>query len=72
MITIKAKKGACELCGAFKELRPYGPNNEWICFRCGMADEQTTKEQFGEFIKGGLCIDTELIRRTDTPLPGEK
>jgi hypothetical protein len=29
----------CELCGAFEECRPYGPNGEQICFNCGTKDE---------------------------------
>ena len=31
--------GICELCGKKKELRPYGPKGENICFPCGMKDE---------------------------------
>jgi hypothetical protein len=44
--------GKCELCGAEKELRPYGPNNENICFDCAMKDEKTTAKKFGEMIDG--------------------
>ena len=40
----------CELCGTTAELRPYGPNNERICFPCGMKDVETTKKKFFEFI----------------------
>jgi len=39
--------GKCQLCGQPGELRPYGPNNENICFDCGMKDEATTAKQFG-------------------------
>src|SRR4030095_6267735 len=28
--------GKCEMCGKQDELRPYGPNNENICFDCAM------------------------------------
>lgn len=42
--------GKCELCGARGELRPYGPNNENICFDCGMRDEATTGKRFAEII----------------------
>lgn len=39
--------GTCELCGAAdKELRPYGPNGERICFECGMRDEEMTGRRF--------------------------
>lgn len=28
------------------ELRPYGPNAQWVCFECGMKDLKTTEKQF--------------------------
>jgi hypothetical protein len=43
---------ACEMCGAIAECRPYGPNNENICFDCAMKDEETTKKKMGEYIFG--------------------
>ena len=45
--------GTCEFCGKYEELRPYGPNNESICFDCAMKDEDTTRKKFREMI-GGL------------------
>lgn len=36
----------CELCGEYRELRPYGPNGENVCFTCGMKDEEAAKKQF--------------------------
>jgi hypothetical protein len=44
--------GKCEFCGKQEELRPYGPNNESICFDCAMKDEETTKRKFEEMLKG--------------------
>lgn len=38
--------GKCELCGEVKETRPYGPNGEEVCFKCGMKDEESAKAQF--------------------------
>ena len=35
----------CEMCGVIDECRPYGPNNEQICFDCGMKDEETTRKK---------------------------
>ncbi len=32
----------CDYCGEIKELRPYGPKGECICFQCGMKDKETT------------------------------
>lgn len=42
----------CELCGKIEECRPYGPNNEQICFECGMTDEETTKRQMLKYLLG--------------------
>jgi hypothetical protein len=44
--------GKCEMCGAQEELRPYGPNNENICFDCAMKDEPTTGKKFREMVDG--------------------
>lgn len=38
--------GKCELCGAVEETRPYGPNEEQVCFSCGMKDEEAAKRAF--------------------------
>ena len=43
---------ACEMCGAIAECRPYGPNNENICFDCAMKDKETTEKKMGEYIFG--------------------
>lgn len=42
----------CEMCGKVDECRPYGPNNENICFDCGMKDEETTKRKMDAYIFG--------------------
>ena len=31
----------CEMCGKFEECRPYGPNDEEICFDCAMATPES-------------------------------
>lgn len=46
----------CEFCGEQDELRPYGPNGEWVCFDCAMLDEEAAGEKFMEMFstyKGG-------------------
>ena len=43
----------CEMCGAIAECRPYGPNNEQICFDCGIKDEATTFKKMEQYIFGG-------------------
>jgi len=43
---------ACEQCSVIAECRPYGPNDEQICFDCGMKDEATTKRKMEAYIFG--------------------
>ncbi len=31
----------CEICGKIDECRPYGPNNEQVCFDCAMATPES-------------------------------
>ena len=45
----------CEMCGVIAECRPYGPNDENICFDCAMKDEDTTRRKMEAYIFG----DTE-------------
>ena len=42
----------CEMCGKLDECRPYGPNDEQICFDCGMKDPDTTKKKMETYIFG--------------------
>jgi hypothetical protein len=42
----------CELCGIIAECRPYGPNDEQICFDCAMKDEATTERKMAAYIFG--------------------
>ena len=44
--------GECAFCHKVDELRPYGPNNESICFDCAMKDEATTDRKIEEMLKG--------------------
>ena len=43
---------ACQMCGVIDECRPYGPNNEEICFDCAMKDPETTERKMGAYIFG--------------------
>lgn len=36
VIAKESAKKMCEYCGNIAETRPYGQNNEEICFDCGM------------------------------------
>lgn len=42
----------CELCGVIDECRPYGPNDEQVCFDCAMKDEETAKKKMAAYIFG--------------------
>ena len=42
----------CQMCGVIDECRPYGPNDEQICFDCGMKDEETTNRKIAAYIFG--------------------
>lgn len=42
----------CELCGAFEETRPYGPDGKRVCFSCGMKDEKQMKKMMAKYVFG--------------------
>jgi hypothetical protein len=46
----------CEMCGKVDECRPYGPNDENICFDCAMKDEATTERKMAAYIFGDLDV----------------
>lgn len=58
-----SKPQSCDLCGEVEELRPYGPNGEWICFNCGMKDKEATARAFQKRLNEGD------VRLGDTPDP---
>ena len=40
------KPQGCDFCGQVRELRPYGPKGEWICFECGMKNQEAAIRRF--------------------------
>lgn len=38
----------CSDCGKEDELRPYGKNGAWVCYNCGMKDEEEARRQFNK------------------------
>lgn len=45
----------CEMCGKIDECRPYGPNDEEICFDCAMSTpemEEIVKKKMERYIFG--------------------
>ena len=43
---------ACQMCGIIAECRPYGPNDEEICFECAMKDPETTERKMAIYLFG--------------------
>lgn len=56
---------SCDLCGDVKELRPYGPKGEWVCFDCGMKNKEAATRAFLKRLDEG---DTRLGDTPDPPL----
>lgn len=46
----------CAFCGKVDELRPYGPNDEMICFDCAMKDEKTARRKMDELMANATVI----------------
>lgn len=42
----------CAFCKKYKELRPYGPNKQRICYQCAMKDRATAEKMMGEVLFG--------------------
>ncbi len=49
----------CEFCGLIRECRPYGPNNEQICYECAMKDIETTNKKINELFDGPPTVSTD-------------
>ena len=61
----KEEPRCCEFCGQAKELRPYGPNGESICFECMKKDEPAAKRQFAK------RFETDAVEAADLTRPGK-
>ena len=56
VVKIKPSDGKCSDCGKVKDLRPYGKDGAWVCFDCGMKDEEEAKRQFDK-----LTGDADIV-----------
>ena len=54
IIEEESERQKCELCGKEAETRPYGPNAEEVCFKCGMKNEDAAKRQFDKVLFGNI------------------
>lgn len=52
IISVDPFEQPCAFCGKISEVRPYGPNDEEICFECEMKDEKTTIKKFKQHVLG--------------------
>jgi hypothetical protein len=64
LLTGREPAAKCEFCGEQKELRPYGPNGERICFRCMKKDEPAAMKQFHK------RFFTDAVNAEDLTKPG--
>ena len=46
------KPKPCELCGTYKETRPYGSKGENVCYPCGMKDVAAAKRGMDRLLSG--------------------
>lgn len=53
-IIVQEPPQVCEMCNQIEECRPYGPNNEQICFDCAMnkVGEETVNKKMRAYIFG--------------------
>jgi hypothetical protein len=51
----------CEFCHAFVECRPYGPNNEQICYACGQLNLEVTLHKMREYLGIGPVIIPKFL-----------
>jgi hypothetical protein len=42
----------CEMCGKIEECRPYGPNDENVCFDCAMKNPAAAERKMAAHIFG--------------------
>jgi len=56
IVVLKTKFSNCEMCGSYDELWPYGKGKSWVCFSCGMKNEDVAKKNFIELIKNADIV----------------
>ena len=64
-LTGKEEPRCCEFCKEVKELRPYGPHGESICFDCMKKDEPAAERQFAK------RFETDAVEAIDIMRPGK-
>ena len=48
IVTEATEPAKCFYCHRVRELRPYGPQGQGICFDCGMHNRAETEKQFAK------------------------
>lgn len=62
----------CYVCNEDKDVRPYGPKGEWICFDCAMTPERkdTTERMFDMQFDAAVAAGDGVITLTENgPVP---
>ena len=64
---------ACDYCGADKEIRPYGPRGERICFACAFATPERKRETEQAFsTQLAACGEFAVAGTEAGPVPFER
>lgn len=59
----KSSTTRCAMCDRVRELRPYGPKGEHVCFTCGMKDVTACEKGANRLMKEAENIDGVLTWR---------
>jgi len=59
----------CEYCGKSAELRPYGKDGAWICFKCGMEHEEETDANFADILDGNGSDAVKIVAANEAMEP---
>lgn len=64
---------SCHYCGSETEdLRPYGPNHSYVCFKCAFATEERSQMVQNNFLSQLQAIEGPVVIGTDAgPIPLE-
>lgn len=59
----------CTECNKDEDCRPYGKNGAYICFACGMKNEEETHKNFLAQLDAAIQISKHVILTENGPMP---
>lgn len=60
----------CYVCHATDDLRPYGPNGQWVCFDCATRTPEAQAITAATFnVQLDACGDAAIIGLDSGPIP---